>query len=330
MNGEKIDCIDSGTKFCPCHLAEAGECILCSQLHDKCFCDCLNWKGVCIYQVWQANGSKPKEGRQTYNCEILESKMHTDDLLYIKFSIPRDLSFDLMNPGSYIFIRTNENFYFDIPISIMDCDTDESTASVLIEIRGIKTKKMKDAKAGDTLTIRGPYWNGVFGIKNVKETINSNCLILARGIGVAPMMPVIKALKKQNNNVKVIIDKAPFNDVYVKDLLESFEVDYSEESLLGAGEITDRCKTIIRDSVEKDNVSLIHCGGADIFTVKVMDFLDEINEDKVKMSCCNNSKMCCGEGVCGSCTARFAGHVVKRLCKIQSDPRNIFQERRFI
>lgn len=40
--------------------------------------------------------------------------------------------------------------------------------------------------------------------------------------------------------------------------------------------------------------------------------------------------MCCGEGVCGSCTARFAGHKVKRLCKVQTDPRNIFKERRFI
>ncbi|MNO98993.1 hypothetical protein D3C76_907540 [compost metagenome] len=61
-----------------------------------------------------------------------------------------------------------------------------------------------------------------------------------------------------------------------------------------------------------------------------MNFLDTIKADDVSLSCCNNSKMCCGEGVCGSCTARFAGHVVKRLCKVQSDPRNIFEGRRFI
>lgn len=47
MDYEVIDCIDAGTEFCPCHLAEEGECILCSQLHGKCFCDCVNWKGVC-------------------------------------------------------------------------------------------------------------------------------------------------------------------------------------------------------------------------------------------------------------------------------------------
>ena len=48
MFKETIDCIDAGSEFCPCHLAESGECILCSQLQGSHFCDCLNWKGVCI------------------------------------------------------------------------------------------------------------------------------------------------------------------------------------------------------------------------------------------------------------------------------------------
>jgi len=40
--------------------------------------------------------------------------------------------------------------------------------------------------------------------------------------------------------------------------------------------------------------------------------------------------MCCGEGICGACTARFSGHKVKRFCKEQADPRAIFEGRRFI
>ena len=48
MFKETIDCIDAGSEFCPCHLAESGECILCSQLQGSHFCDCLNWKGVFI------------------------------------------------------------------------------------------------------------------------------------------------------------------------------------------------------------------------------------------------------------------------------------------
>ena len=67
--------------------------------------------------------------------------------------------------------------------------------------------------------------------------------------------------------------------------------------------------------------------GADILTYTLLDFLDSTGNRDIKVSCCNNAKMCCGEGVCGSCTARFSGHKVKRLCKVQADPRNIFEGR---
>ncbi|MBL4930937.1 sulfide/dihydroorotate dehydrogenase-like FAD/NAD-binding protein [Clostridium paridis] len=330
MKGEKIDCIDSGSKFCPCHLAEANECLLCSQLHGECFCDCLNWKGVCIYQGWIANGSKPKEGRKTYSCKIEDWILLQKDLLLIKFKLPEDLALDLTTPGSFIFLRTDDNFYFDIPISIMECDTDANNASILIEIRGIKTKHLINTKSVENLVIRGPYWNGVFGLKNIKNTTNSKCLILARGIGMAPMIPVIKALKNQGNDLDILIDKEPFDDVYVNDILSNLGLSYNEMSLLDAGKLSDKCKAYIKDSIENNNIKLIHCGGADILTFKVMQYLDTIGEKSIKLSCCNNSKMCCGEGVCGSCTARFAGHRVKRLCKVQADPRDIFEGRRFI
>jgi len=330
MKGEKIDCIDSGSKYCPCHLADSNECLICSQLSGECFCDCLNWKGVCIYQGWVANGSKPREGRKTYSCKIIDSIKLEKNLLLIKFNLPEDLAFDLISPGSFIFLRTDENFYFDVPISIMDCDIKNNTASILIEIRGIKTKRLLNTEVSDKLVIRGPYWNGVFGLKNIKGTSNTNCLILSKGIGMAPMIPVIKALKANGNNLRILIDKSPYKTVYVDDLLCSMNLAYEEIPLIDSGALTAKCKALIKDSIDKDGVKLIHCGGADILTFKVIRFLDEIGEKNVKLSCCNNSKMCCGEGVCGSCTARFAGHKVKRLCKVQADPRDIFEGRRFI
>ena len=79
-----------------------------------------------------------------------------------------------------------------------------------------------------------------------------------------------------------------------------------------------------------NNISLIHIAGADILTYSVIDFLDSLDRKDIDLSCCNNFKMCCGEGVCGSCTARFSGHRVKRFCKVQASPRGIFEGRRLI
>ena len=330
MFKESIDCIDAGSEFCPCHLGESGECILCSQLQGQKFCDCCNWKGVCIYQELHDNGGKAKEGRKTYNCKVVEKIMCQDDVLLIKFEAPHKLAIDLVRPGSFIFIRSDENIYFDVPISILESNIENNIISIMIEIRGIKTKRLLTINEGENIAIRGPYWNGVFGVKNIQKQKENNVIILARGIGIAPMMPVIQRLVLNNNNITLLLDKAPFNDIYVDKWLDKLNVVPVEISLIDKGNLSDEAKVSIKSILKNTDIKLIHIAGADILTYKVIDFLDELNRKDIDLSCCNNIKMCCGEGICGSCTIRFAGHKVKRFCKTQTDPRSIFEGRRFI
>ena len=328
---EIVECIDSGTEFCPCKLAESGECIVCSQLQGGCFCDCLNWNGVCIYHEFINNGSKAKEGRETYNCLVKETKFYEKDVLLIRFEVPHKLAIDLVKPGSFIFIRSNkDNVYFDVPISVMESDIETNIVSIMIEIRGIKTKNLLEIKEGENITIRGPYWNGVFGLENLKSQTNNNVLVLARGIGMAPMIPVIRKLSLNNNNINLILDETPYKDNYVKEYLDEYNVEVNKEILIDKGDLSDEAKVIIKNLINEKDIKYIHISGADILTIKVIEYLDSLDRKDIKLSCCNNVKMCCGEGVCGSCTARFSGHRVKRFCKVQTDPRNVFEGRRFI
>ena len=240
---EIVECIDSGTEFCPCKLAESGECIVCSQLQGGCFCDCLNWNGVCIYHEFINNGYKAKEGRKTYNCLVKETKFYEKDVLLIRFEVPHKLAIDLVKPGSFIFIRSNkDNVYFDVPISVMESDIETNIVSIMIEVRGIKTKNLLEIKEGENITIRGPYWNGVFGLKNLKSQTNNNVLVLARGIGMAPMIPVIRKLSLNNNNINLILDETPYKDNYVKDYLDEYNVEITKETLIDKGDLSDEAK----------------------------------------------------------------------------------------
>ena len=330
MFKENIDCIDAGTEYCPCKLAESGECLLCSQLHGSTFCDCLNWKGVCIYQEFHDNGNKAKEQRKTYTCKVCEKVLYPDDVLLIKFEAPHKLVIDLARPGSFIFIRSEENVYFDVPISILESNIETNIISIMIEIRGIKTKQLLNIESGGSITIRGPYWNGVFGLKNIRKQKNNETLVIARGIGMAPMMPVIERLVENDNTVTLILDKQPFKDIYVSEWLDKLNIVPQEMNLIEKGELSPEGKVAIKSIVKYNNISLIHIAGADILTYSVIDFLDSLDRQDIDLSCCNNFKMCCGEGVCGSCTARFSGHRVKRFCKVQASPRGIFEGRRLI
>lgn len=330
MFKETIDCIDAGTEFCPCHLAESGECIICSQLQGSHFCDCLNWKGVCIYQEFHDNGNKAKEQRKTYACKVVEKVVYTDEVVLIKFEAPHKLVIDLAKPGSFIFVRSDENIYFDVPISIVESDIENNIISIMIEVRGVKTKQLLDIEVDKDIIIRGPYWNGVFGLKNIRKQKNNHTLVIARGIGMAPMIPVLQRLIQNDNTITLLLDKQPFKDIYVSQWLDKLGIVPQEMNLIEKGELSPEGKVALKSLIKYNNISLIHIAGADILTYSVIEFLDSLDRKDIDLSCCNNFKMCCGEGICGACTARFSGHRVKRFCKVQASPRAIFEGRRFI
>lgn len=330
MFKETIDCIDAGTEFCPCHLAESGECIICSQLQGSHFCDCLNWKGVCIYQELHDNGNKAKEQRKTYACKVVEKVVYTDEVVLIKFEAPHKLVIDLAKPGSFIFVRSDENIYFDVPISIVESDIENNIISIMIEVRGVKTKQLLDIEVDKDIIIRGPYWNGVFGLKNIRKQKNNHTLVIARGIGMAPMIPVLQRLIQNDNTITLLLDKQPFKDIYVSQWLDKLGIVPQEMNLIEKGELSPEGKVALKSLIKYNNISLIHIAGADILTYSVIEFLDSLDRKDIDLSCCNNFKMCCGEGICGACTARFSGHRVKRFCKVQASPRAIFEGRRFI
>jgi NAD(P)H-flavin reductase len=328
MDYEIIDCIDAGTEYCPCHLAEVGECILCSQLNGKKFCDCTNWKGVCIYQEYVWNGYKAKNQRCNYLCEILNKELLEEKIALTTLKVPHKLAQDLIHPGSYVFVRDNTmSQFYDAPMSIMESDVEKDTIKIAIEVKGIKTKSIQNVNPGQGLLIRGPFWNGIFGLKNIYSLKNSTALVIARGIGQAPMIPVLRKLHANGNKIIAILDRAEYDELFINDYLYKYDCKEIYCSTIDKGELSKGLKDILDDLIKRENIGVIHCDGPDILTYKLIQY---IKNSSINITSCNNSKMCCGEGVCGSCSARFKGHVVKRLCKVQTEPKNLFEGRRLI
>ncbi|MBU3195434.1 sulfide/dihydroorotate dehydrogenase-like FAD/NAD-binding protein [Clostridium algidicarnis] len=301
--------------------------MICSQLSGKHFCDCINWKGVCIYQEYHDNKDKVNEDRKEFTCKILNKKYLETNVISLTILVSHKLAQNLYAAGSYVFMRNPEAIsYYDTPISIMDVNLEENTIKVIIEIKGIKTKSIEKLSEDEKIVIRGPYWNGVFGLKNVAKTTEGHSLVVCSGIGMAPMIPVIKKLYSNGNKVTVILDKAGYKNVFIEEELKKYDVELIECDLLVSGEFTKEAKDIIEEFIENKSINLIHCSGANILIFKLI----ELNHKRIKLSCCNNAKLCCGEGVCGSCTERYEGHKKKRLCKVQAEPNSIFEGRRLI
>ncbi|WDC83808.1 hypothetical protein PL321_15095 [Caloramator sp. mosi_1] len=105
------------------------------------FCDCLYWKGTCIYQELLNNGNKAKEGREYKNCDIISINKLRDDLYLYEVKVTNYLVRELDNLGAFVFIKKpNSEDCFGTPISIMDINYDKSSILLLLKIHGIKTK----------------------------------------------------------------------------------------------------------------------------------------------------------------------------------------------
>ncbi|MFW5648584.1 MAG: sulfide/dihydroorotate dehydrogenase-like FAD/NAD-binding protein [Candidatus Alkaliphilus sp. MAG34] len=304
MNSKQWQCVDAGSDYCPCHLAEENSCIICTQLQGKGYCDC-NWMGVCIYDEFYFSGNKKKEVREPKEYSVIDSKV-VGRVMVLSIQVTKYMARVLKQPGSYVFVRNkHSDYFFDVPISIMDCDEEKSLIKMAIEARGIKTKKLMDH--GGIIIVRGPYWNGIFGLNALKTTQDAKCLVLARGIAQAPAILPIKHLLKNNNVVDIIVNKRADEHNFIEEYFGGpiKEVDMSSNDVA----------ILCRKLMKKNNYKLVFIGGSDVLQNKVIKYMKET--DNVKFVTTNNNAICCGEGICGSCIKKDKTGTLVRTCKAQ-------------
>jgi NAD(P)H-flavin reductase len=317
--GERLGCIDAGSEYCPCHLAETNDCLICSQLQGKSFCDC-NWSGVCIYQNFHWCGDKKNDMRTVAEGRIMERKKVHEEILLLKLGVTKTLARQLKQPGSYVFLRDPEKpYFFNVPMSIMDANENTGEIHIAVQIVGPKTKALMACK--DKILIKGPYWNGVLGIKKLKTTKGENVLLAARGIALAPSVLAIKYLLKNHNKITFIMDPGKLGMVFVHDYiknlnLETIELNFKEEKGLKD----------FRNILKKGNYSLVYSAGSDRFHKRVENAIEDMDED-IKFAITNNTHMCCGEGVCGSCSYKTKGGTTVKMCKCQLEPKELLEGR---
>ncbi len=314
----RLECIDAGSEYCPCYLAETNNCLTCSMLQGEEFCDC-NWRGICIYSEYVMNDKKRKEERQSEKVKVLDIKSINKDIFLLKIKTSKSLSRQLKEPGSYGFLRgQNLPAYFDAPMSIMDVDED-GYVYVAYQVLGSKTKKIQENT--NELLFRGPYWNGLYGMKNLKKTSNRNCLVIAKGIAQAPAVLVIKKLVKNGNNVTFIVDRGMLEDVFIKDNIADLNIKVIEDDLASkSGE------NLIKDILKSEDIALVYSGGSELLHKSIIKMIDEVNVDPF-IVVTNNNEICCGEGICGGCSIRLADGSTVKTCKTQLEARTVIERR---
>lgn len=317
------DCIDAGTDYCPCALAERGECIICSQLNSEVLCDCLNWKGTCIYQDFINNNSKRKETRKFKACDIIAKQNIREDIFMLEIKVDNVMARELDNIGAFVFLKKPlEDDSYSVPISIMESDVLNNTIKVVVKIAGVKTKALSECS--DVVMLKGPYLNGIQGLKFIKDIRDKDCLILSRGCAAAPAVMAGKKMIKKGNRIHVMLDRGRSPENFSKPYFLKLGCNLEDVHFYNPlRELDEKIKNDIIELIQEHGISVVLSAGEDEFHKKVIEFISRINKN-IDFSTVNNSTMCCGEGICGSCQIRGISNEKIKSCKEQYNPAEVF------
>ena len=309
-----FDCIDAGSEYCPCYLAEVGECTVCTLLQGKEVCAC-NWSKVCIYQRYLRNGSKAVKRKQTVLCDIAEARRIEDGIYLKKIEVSRAMARSLNHPGSYVFVRgLTERSFFDAPMAIVDSDIMEGTVTLAFHVTGPKTRLLE--LSPQRLFLRGPYWNGLQGNRAVESIRGARCLVVTGGMSQASVPLVVKRLLAHGNTVTILVNRpGPF---FIADYLPD-EVTVHEAPLHG-----NQGRASLETLPEKEKTAFIYSAGSTPQHELVTSFIRR-HCPGAGLAISNNHTFCCGEGICGSCLVTIGGKAI-RSCKVQYDPQSVPEE----
>ena len=208
-------------------------------------------------------------------------------------------------PGQFIMVRCGQGneILLRRPFSIHQVNKTKTELALLFNVVGRGTHWLSQCKAGDSLDLFGPLGNG-YSI----DTSSSNLLLVAGGIGIAPLCFLAQEAVNQGNSVKLLIGAATASHLCPERLLpapgECFSA--TEDGTAGQkGMITD----FISDFADWAD-QVFACGPTAMY--RTMATLPPLKMKPVQISL--EIMMGCGLGVCYGCTVKTRSGL-RQVCK---------------
>ncbi len=321
MSYSIFNCVDAGTENCPCYLAVTGDCLTCSRLQGKDYCDC-SWRGVCIYNEFIQGNRRINNPRTDFTARIVEKKSYMEDLVVYILDVGKGFAIKASHPGSYVFMRRQSSSrFYDLPISVMFADVEKGHIHVAVKVISTKTKTLLEEDR--EFILRGVYRNGIQNVAVLKQRDipGKKVLMVVKGIGLAPGILAARALS-HGNRVDFVVDTEKISTELTGDYLRRQEEPSGFVKYLSLNDPQD--VETLKEILEKEQYAAAAVLASDYFVKTIGELIKETLPD-CGVAVSNNFRICCGEGICGACTTTTESGETIRLCKCQLSEEEILE-----
>jgi len=201
-------------------------------------------------------------------------------------------------PGHFVIVRTGDHGE-RIPLTIADADIEKGTITLVVQAVGDSSSKICTLNVGEYLTdVVGPLGQATH-IANVGTVV-----CCGGGVGVAPLLPIIKAMKQVGNRVISVL-AARTKDLII---LEDQVREYSDEVIIMTDDGSYGTKGLVTNGIEsviqRETVNQVVTIGPAIM-MKFVALLTKKYE--IPTVCSLNTIMVDGTGMCGACRITVDG-----------------------
>ena len=206
--------------------------------------------------------------------------------------------------GHFVIVRADEHGE-RIPLTIADADKDKGTITLVVQAVGKSSQKICSKEAGEYLhDVVGPLGQATH-IEKVGTVV-----CCGGGVGVAPLLPIIRAMKAAGNRVVSVLAGRTKDLIILEDevrassdevVIMTDDGSYGNKGLVTNG---------VEDVINREKVDLVVTIGPAIM-MKFVALLTKKYE--IPTMCSLNTIMVDGTGMCGACRVTV-GSRTKFVC----------------
>lgn len=208
-------------------------------------------------------------------------------------------------PGQFVMVRCGKGFKHPLrrPLSIHQL-ADSSKLAFLFNVAGKGTHWLSQCQVGDNIDLLGPLGNG-YSIHPESHKL----LLLAGGIGIAPLRFLTQQALNQNYSARLLLGASTATQLYPRHLLppEAELIVTTEDGTAGKkGMITD----LLPDFIDWAD-QIFACGPTEMYRAMATRN-QQLKAKSIQVSL--EVRMGCGRGVCYGCTIKTK-RGLKQVCQ---------------
>ena len=229
--------------------------------------------------------------------EIVEKKVLSENVKLMK--IKALLVAKKAKAGQFIILRIDETGE-RIPLTIADFDKKKGTITIIFMEVGKTTKKLGTLNVGDSIV----NFAGPLGVPSEVKKYGT-VVMIGGGVGIAPLYPVVKALKEEKNHVISILGARNKSLLMLEKEIDAV----SDELFIATDDGSKGHKGFVSDVLqklinEKPRIDMVMAIGP-VIMMKVVADLTKKYDIKTLVSL--NPIMVDGTGMCGGCRVSVGG-----------------------